>query len=288
MTHIPPRQMVAFVDELSKEAGISDFVEKHLAGRYGRQMLLGAGLGGGLNVLRHRIMDPRPETEGGALDPAMEAARKSNMLKQFVRGAAVGGGLAGGRILATKAGREAAIGKAKDIYEKERYGLTGEGLKGSTATAREMRAQQLGLVGSSPADVEAYRKGYANLPGMLHGLMTNPLDVIRAKKGALAKAALIGGGFGAAKGAFMGPSKEEGGPGAVRSAVSGAAQGAVGALAPATMLAGGMFKALPGRIGAKAKGMASTVGGLGQWAMHDTPPPGRVVPAEQYAAEGGQ
>ena len=218
----------------------------------------------------------------------MEAARKSNMLKQFIRGAAVGGGLAGGRILATKAGREAAIGKAKDIYEKERYGLTGQGLQGSTATAREMRAQQLGLIGSSPADVEAYRKGYANLPGMLHGLMTNPLDVIRAKKGAIAKAALIGGGFGAAKGMLTGPSQEEGGPGPLRSAVSGAASGAVGALAPATMLAGGMFKALPGRIAEKAKGMAGTVGGLGQWAMHDTPPPGQVVPAEQYAAGGGQ
>lgn len=151
-----------------------------------------------------------------------------------------------------------------------------------------MRAQQLGLVGSSPADLEAYRKGYANLPGMLHGLVTNPIDVIRAKKGAIAKAALLGGGMSAAQSALMGPSKEEGGPGTLRSAVGGAAKGAVGALAPATMLAGGMFRALPGRIAEKAKGMAGTVGGLGQWAMHDTPPPGRVVPAEQYAAEGGQ
>jgi len=299
MTHIPPRQMMAFVDELSKEAGPMDFLREQVAGRYGRQMLLGAGLGGGLNVLRHHLADPKVDAQGGILDPTIAAAKKSNRLKQFVRGAAVGGGLAGGRILATGAGRQSAKKAIKDFYDKERYGLTGKGL-GDTSESQLARAQELGLVGKAPVhgigpmtragdeafsraqaqhntSVGAFQKGYSSLPGVLHGLVTNPLDVLRDKKGIIGKAALTGGLVGAASNVLTGPSREEGGPGTLRSAVGGAASGAVGALAPATMLAGGLFKSLPGQLAHKAQSTASSIRDAGRWAMHDTPP-GRVVP----------
>jgi hypothetical protein len=56
MTAISPRSMLAFVDELQKTSGVLDtlgraatstagILRPALAGRYGRQLLVGAGLG---------------------------------------------------------------------------------------------------------------------------------------------------------------------------------------------------------------------------------------------------
>jgi hypothetical protein len=253
MRHITPQHMIGFTDELTKEARIGEYLKrargflqknqplargigwagKELKGRYGRQMLLGSGLGaaGGAAVAD-------PDEEGGRLRGAL-------------KGALLGGGIAGGRILATKAGREAAKKGTSHFLQRQRYGLTGRGL-GDTPTEQLSKAREIGLVGKategmSPkalkrlaAEEHAFGKGYMSVPGVAHAMMSKDApDLLRS---AWQRSGMLGKGF-AGLGAYQGikgfaEKPEEGGPGRLEKGMRGLGSTVGWLVAPGGLLAG--------------------------------------------------
>jgi len=263
--HISPRQMVAFTEELTKVAGpASDFVKKHLAGRYGRQLAVGAGLGGVGNVLRHRATDSPEQRE------------QSSSLGQFLRGGLAGAGVAGGRIVASDAGRKYIKGTAKDIFQRERHSLTGKGL-GKTPAEELRRAQELGIVGATPKaptgplqpadraafrrasarhgrDVAAFKEGLTSGPGVVHGMLSRPGHTLKETLGrkwqhgtAVDKAWMGIGGAAAAKGVLEKP--EEGGPGRLEKGLGRLGATAGYMMGPSGWIASSMLGGAGGKIG---------------------------------------
>lgn len=268
MTRIPGQQTAAFLDELRllKEAGLLsqvggairrgagafakhpfrsgvDLAQSGLAGRYGRQMMLGAGVGG---------------VGGAALD-------EENRLRGALLGAAGGATLAGGRALATKGGREA----AKKSLKRTGYTLTGRGGKSGTPTVEE--AKKMGLLkqpargefmsrgaasgGLKPTAKEkkkyvkalkqyreesrAFRGGLMTVPGVAHGLATSPLKTLKSgwrRSGMLGKGFAGLGAYETGKGLIETP--EPGGPGRAEKALRGAGSTVGWLVAPGGMLAG--------------------------------------------------
>jgi len=127
--------MIAFVDELTKLGG------------YGGLIAGGAGLGALANVARHRLSG--------------EEQRPGSTLGQAIRGALVGGGLTAGGVLATQGGREAAKKSVGNLFQRERYHLTGQGL-GKTPEEQLAKAKEIGLIGATPAAAD-----YLKEPGIV-------------------------------------------------------------------------------------------------------------------------
>jgi hypothetical protein len=286
--------MVAFTEELTKIGGsVTDYLRKNLAGRYGRQMMLGAGVGGVGNVLRHRFTDTPEERQ------------QSGPVGQFLRGGLVGAGVAGGRILATKAGRQAAQTRLSNLYQKERYGLTGKGL-GKTPQEELAKAQELGLVSKAPTaesvlgydtgpmlphesaalrratsghqrEVAAFGEGYGSAPGFVHGLLSRPGHTLRETLGrkwqhgsGLDKLFMGHGAYSAARGMLEKP--EEGGPGRLEKGLGGLGQSMAFAAGPSGLVASSLL----GGVGHK---LGRGVGRLGDKLIFRR---GRVMPpAEQ-------
>lgn len=167
MKHITPQQMIAFHDELAmeKEAGFGllrkgyqalaasprlrqavGYGSSLLPSTYGRQLLLGAGTGaavGGMSA------DEGKGTAGA------------------LKGALVGAGLAGGRILATQKGRKAAVTGLKHFGERQRYGVTGTFGKhvGKSKKQQLAHAEKIGLV---PRKVDPKKfKDIDEAPGLI-------------------------------------------------------------------------------------------------------------------------
>ena len=296
MTHISSRQMLAFADELSKTAAVPKFLGtmgkyiSNIPKSYGGQLMLGAGLGGTANVARHAITDPQD----------IQSDTGSN----FFHGALAGSSLAGGRILATKAGREAVKRTGSKFLQRERYGLTGQGLGDDPLTkARELgilsnqptaqtmfkmdphqltseQADQLASnvkkwVVTNPIQEDAFNKGYLNAPGALYGLMSHPIDTIRSgwrRGGALGKLLTVGGVAGGIKGVVETP--EEEGPGRLEKGLGGAASALGWAAAPPMWVGGALMGSGIGRLG-------SSVGKTIDTASNKLRARGRVIPAEE-------
>lgn len=281
MKHITAYHMQGFVSELEKQGGIADWGRKalefgrgQLAGRYGRQLALGAGLG----------------AVGGAVTGDEDTWRG-----RALKGALLGGGVAGGRILATKAGREA-LGR---VGERALYTATGKGFKGRHIDVEE--AKKLGLIKTpnfealsdkpgmlekirskvtgkparSPllqearrhaAEVEAFNKGFHNVPGVLHGALTQPGQLLRSgweRAGTGGKVFALGGLGSAAHGMLKTP--EEGGPGRLEQGLSSAGQTlgymvAPGASLLPSMIGSGVIAGM-GRKAGKAVGKVGDVAG---------------------------
>lgn len=238
MRHITAYHMQGFVSELEKQGGIADygrkaleFGRKTLGGHYGRQLALGAGLG----------------AAGGAA-----TGNEENWRGRALKGALLGGGLAGGRILATKAGREA-VGR---VGERALYTATGKGFKGRHIDVDEakklgllktpnfeamsdkpgmlakVQAKVMGGPAKSPllqeanryaAEVDAFNKGFHNVPGVLHGALTQPGQLLRSgwnRAGTAGKLFAAGGVLNAGRGMLQKP--EEGGPGRLEKGLSSA------------------------------------------------------------------
>lgn len=295
MNHITPRHMIGFADQLQKEAGIGDWFRaakdfatknqtlgravgmagRELKGRYGRQMMLGAGLGaaGGAAVAD-------PEAEGGRLRGAL-------------KGALLGTGVAGGRILATKAGREAAGKGISNFYQRQRYSLTGKGL-GKTDAEKLQKARDIGLVekldpskftthaeqareaARIATQEDALRKGYMSAPGVIHGMLTRPGDVIKSgwkRSGTMGKAFAGLGAYETGKGLIEKP--EEGGPGRLEKGLRGAGSALGWMVAPTTLVGGQIIGMGGGALGGK-------VGKVGDIAARAVQRPGQVIPQGEY------
>jgi len=262
MNHITPAHLVGFTAELRKEADagklnllrrVGTFGAKHLGGRYGRQLGVGALAGG---------------ATGAGLDD-------DNRVRGAIRGAVAGAGLASGRILATGAGRAAAAKGLTRMGKRLQYQTTGTGL-GMGPTAKLREAQSLGLLkapgaGASKsalkkydAHVEGFRKGYDNLPGIVRGAVTRPGDLARS---AWRRSDMLGKGFaglGAVEAgrAAMTPS-EEGGPGRAERSLKALGSAAGWMVAPTGLVAGtltGMGGEKAGRL--LGRGVDKTVGAV--------------------------
>lgn len=246
MTHIPPRQMFAFLDELSKQAG------------YGTTLGLGALGGAGLNMLRHR-------GEEGQVGNA-------------VKGALVGAAGTGAGLLATKGGRDAAL----NVLKRERYHLTGQGL-GSNPRDRMIAAKKIGLIRPKGMTPEQYaqsasdlEKGYQSAPGVVHNLMSRPGEVLKRgwERGGRFGQVMTGmGALQAARGFAQTP--EEGGPGRLEKGLTGVGQMVGGLVSPPGLVAGSLMSGGLSSIGKR-------VGRLGDKALGH----GRVVPQQEAADYG--
>lgn len=285
MRNITPYHMVGFNDELQKTAGwassawraagntlrpVGRFVRSvpgkatamaagELGGRYGRQLGLGAGLG----------------AIGGAAiaDPDEPGSR----LRGALHGAALGSGVAGARILATGKGREAAKKGLSNFYQRQRYGLTGQGL-GKTDKERLAKAREIGLIDKMDPKItdakrlaaekarigmqeEAFQKGYMSAPGVVHGLLTKPGDTMRSgwkRSGALGKVFTGLGAYEAGKGLIEKP--EPGGPGRLEKGMRGAGSALGWMVAPSTLVGGQI-------LGMGGEGIGRQVGKIGDRAV---------------------
>jgi hypothetical protein len=233
MRYITPRNMIGFCSELQKEAGISQLFRKYLAGKYGRQIALGAG--------------------AGAVGGAATADEGENRIGRALRGAMWGAGLGAGSVLARKGGRAWVGTGAKNFGKRQLYGLTGRGVKDVDEArriglipkrqavegpvrnvAKNVKAQQMDKLHE-----HAFQQGYTSVPGVLYGLATKPGDIIHTgwkRGGGLGKLMAGAGAYGAIKGAVEKP--EEGGPGRAEKALRGAGSTLGWLVAPEGMLGG--------------------------------------------------
>jgi len=329
MKHFTPQQMIAFHDELAKEAGIGSWLRSGyrtlaanprlrqtigygsalLPSTYGRQLALGAALGGGAGAA---------------------ASEEGEGLKGALKGALIGTGIAGGRILATSKGREALKGGLGKFYERQRYGVTGQFGKhvGKSEAEQLAHARKIGLVpaevnpaaeqftqiGESPSMLEkvkskitrkapegarakavrkaqeyekemssAFKSGYMNAPGVVHGMLTEPGQLMR---GAWRRAGTPGkvfaglGAYETGKGLIETP--EPGGPGRLEKGLRGAGSTVGWLVAPHAILGGHIVGTAGGSIGGAA-------GKLGDIAVRAARP-GRVAPppSAYYPPYGGE
>ena len=288
MTDLTPQHMSAFVDQLQKEAGGFTGMTKslwgnHMAGRYGRQLLGGAGIGAGIGALQ---------------------ANPDDRLRGAIRGAAIGGGLTGGAQLLTHGGRAALADTASKTWERARYQATGRGLSkggygvrtlsdGKPGSISEYRnARRLGLVSAPPkltAEVrnnpellakalpghekalarhqlerESLSKGWMSVPGAAHGMLTEPGKMVSNAWGRLATPWKVLTGVGA-----LGVGKEAitptqpGGPGRAERTLGTAASTLGYLVAPPGLAASYVGGEAVGKAGSKiGKGIDTVAGHL--------------------------
>lgn len=275
MRHISGQQTTALVDELNlmKEAGVLsqmggalrrgfrgfvkhpwsragvEAAQSGLAGQYGRQMVVGAGLGG---------------IGGAALD-------EENRLRGALVGAGLGGGLMGARALATKGGREAAkkgvkrqlyylTGKgAPDVEEAKRLGILKKPTRAEFIDPKKIRTPEdkrkyLKALKSYREESRAFRKGLLTVPGAAHGLITSPVQTLKSgwRRGGLMGKGFAGlGAYETARGFADKP--EPGGPGRFEKGMRGLGSTVGWLVAPPAMIAGqvvgGGAGALAGQLG---------------------------------------
>lgn len=294
MMYITPQHMIGFNDELQKEAGrfgsalqaIKGFASNKAAnmgsylgrtglqlgqemkGRYGRQLMLGAG-GGALGGAA--LADP-DQGVGGRVGGAL-------------KGALVGSSLVGGGILATKGGRAAAKQGLGNFYKRQKYSLTGRGL-GDTHAERLKNARKIKLIErAAPGTAkrvalqeDALRKGYMHIPGTLKGLASrNAGDVLKSgwKRGGWMGKGFAGlGVYETGKGLYETP--EPGGPGRLEKGLRGAGSTIGWMVAPGTLLGGQLVGMGSGALAGKA----GKLGDKGVRAIQNRRNFGRVVPQE--------
>lgn len=265
---ITPQHMIGFVAQLQKEAAglgkVVEFLGRHkvptslaavrggLTGHYGRQMLVGAGLGAGVGAL----------------------ADKDNRLRGISRGALGGALLTGVGQLGTKGGRDAAKDTISNFGKRTRYQFTGKGLGANDVEG----ASRIGVLGSSPsaADITAHQQGWTNIPGIAKGLAHRPGQLIRNSwhrmDSPLAKSLTALSAVDAVREA--GTKSEPGGPGRAERAL-GSAAGSLGyMLAPA-----GILPAMA--LGTGMSYLGKNLGRFADRAVSTTPAPAPIVPAPQ-------
>lgn len=327
MRHMTPQQMIAFYDEMAKEAGWLSSFGKTLASSPGLRKTIGYG-----SALLPSTYG-RQLAAGAALGGATGAAtaEEGEGLKGALKGALIGTGIAGGRILATSKGRQAAKAGLGNLYERQRYGITGRFRKGVGSSKKEQlaHARKIGLVpkevdptskrfteletgpslfekakskvtGKAPegsrakairkakefeeAQRTAFESGYMSAPGAVHGMLTEPRQLMR---GAWRRAGVPGkvfaglGAYETGKGLLETP--EPGGPGRLEKGLRGAGSTVGWLVAPHAILGGHLVGTAGGAVGGAA-------GKLGDLAVGAARRPGRVAPppSAYYPREGGQ
>jgi hypothetical protein len=153
--------------------------------------------------------------------------------------------------------------KARILAQKERLKMQA----GARADKARIRAEE-----------RALREGYLSAPGTLHGLLSNPADVLKSgwnRGGGLGKAFAGYGAYETGKGLLEKP--EEGGPGRLEKGLRGAGSAVGWMVAPGTLLGGQM-------IGMGGSSLGGKLGRLGDRAVSRFRRPAQVAP--QLAPQG--
>jgi hypothetical protein len=140
----------------------------------------------------------------------------------------------------------ARLKEGPSVFERAKAGVLGRGAEGSRAKAIR-KAQEF-----QHAQQRAFSKGHMSVPGVVHGLMTNPKSVIKGswKRGGTAGKVFAGlGAYETGKGLIEKP--KEGGPGRLESGLRGAGSTLGWMVAPHTILAGQMVGSAGGYLGGK-------------------------------------
>lgn len=272
MRYLTAPQMVAFVDELRKTAGWSDTI-----GRVAKRGLAGMA-GSGHYGTRMAVASGAGALAGGAIDD-----------ENRLRGALIGGGIGaagmGGAILATEPGRKAFKTGAGKWWKRQRYGLTGTGIKD------QAEAQRVGLLQKGPKkgdfkgdaagykkalekqklEGKAYDKGLYNLPGMVKGMVTHPIDTLKSgwRRSHWATKGMAGlGAYEAGKGFIEKP--KEGEPGRIEKGLRTLGNTAGMVIAPPAFLTGSLVS--------EGLGQAGKWGGRGIDRLSGRPAPTKPIP----------
>jgi hypothetical protein len=261
--------MASFLSELEKIAGlpgILGWAHPALAGRFGRQMAVGAGVGGLIGASKQP-----PAEQGG------------NWLQGAAKGALIGAGVTGAGHLLTQAGRDAARKSVSNFGTRLRYQMTGKGLKGVPGKPGDVaHAQEVGLLPEKPSvhDMQAHEQGWNTVPGMLRGMRHSPGKVIGNAWNRMDTTGKVVTGLSAADVGYQAlrPS-EPGEPGRAERTLSSGLGGLGFMVAPAgvipSMLVGSTAGAIGGRLG---RVVDRTAGGVQQ--------PAPQIPESQYFAQG--
>lgn len=179
MKFITEAHMAGMLNGLKKEAGMADLVS-----RGAKRIAPGlATVGKTFPSLGTRVGQT---LAGGAVGGAIGAAtgEEGNRLHRGVMGGLVGASAVGLGHMATQSGRDAAKKSMGNLWERSKYQFTGKGLEGSP-TARIQRAREIGLIpqaGNAAVDAaqeHALNKDWLSLPGAVHGLVTQPGQVLK-------------------------------------------------------------------------------------------------------------
>ena len=158
MKHITHQQMIAFHDQLSKEAGWLGSAFQALKTSPGLQKAVGYGAALMPSTYGRQI------ATGAALGGAAGAAtaEEGQGLRGALKGALIGTGLAGGRILATKKGREATKGGLSRFYQRQKYGVTGR-FNPNVGTSPQEQLEHARKIRMIPQKVDPSSKAYSEL-----------------------------------------------------------------------------------------------------------------------------
>jgi hypothetical protein len=274
--------MQGFNTQLTKEAGWWDTLKSGVQtftkapGTYMKEQVLhkptraaisGAALGAGA---------------GGAVGAATadEGDRGRGALRGAVRGAMIGAPIGLGASALTAGGRQAFREGGKRFWERQKYTLTGKGINEATpeglAKARELKIMpeeikqehfmKDGVLNQKKWDKalakqeeqrKAFEAGHYSAPGVLHGMMTHPIDTLRSgwRRSDMMMKGFTGlGAYQAGRGFIDKP--EEGGPGRLQKGMEGLGQTVGWLAAPPTMIAGSL-------VGMGAGKLTGAVGKLG-------------------------
>lgn len=316
MKYITPTHMIGFNDELQKEAAnVMGFLRSakelmsgnaarsaaglvnEFKGQYGKQMLGGMGLG----------------AAGGAAIADPEEGARGRILGAL-KGGALGGGLAGAKILATGEGRRRAAAGLSRFGQRQRYTLTGKGL-GKTPAQKLKKAREIGIVrpAHDPAKFkaedymktpwatseqraakaaladkaqvatkeEAFRKGLMSIPGVAQGMLTHPGQTLKSswkRADPFTKAFAGYGVYETGKGLVEKP--QEGGPGRLEKGLRGAGSAAGWLLAPTTLLGGQILGMGGGSVGGKIGRLGDAA--VGAMRRPRQAAPGAVTPRGEH------
>lgn len=273
MRHITINHMSGFTGQLQKEASLPRLIQlgRALRERGGKRLATRGGkLIGGAGA--------------GAVGGAASAEEGESKLRKALLGAGVGAGLIGGGILATKGGREAAKGALSRFGQRQRYALTGRGIKDvehaqrlkllNMPTKEHFTSPLSGQFNQKAYDKavkqykleeEAFKKGYQSVPGVAHAFLSGQAgDVIRSgwKRGGTPTKLFAGlGAYQTGKGLIEKP--QPGGPGRLEKGLRGAGSALGWMVAPQTLVAGPLL----GTGGQAIGGAVGKVGDVGARAV---------------------
>lgn len=253
------QSMNVLAQELEKTSGIlgpvTGFLAKHkvpmslgaareaLRGQYGRQMLLGAGVGGTLGALR---------SPGYEADEQGQVRRRSR-IGNIAHGALAGAGAVGLGALATSGGRSAAKKALQNFSTRTRYQFTGSApgvSPGNVAGAIERGV--LGAKASVP-ELEAHVQGWNTVPGVAKGMARNPKGVLTNAWNRMDTTGKVITGLQAADTARQAVTPtEEGGPGRAERVLGSAASSLGFMVAPSGLLPGMAIGTAAGAVGNRA------------------------------------
>lgn len=282
MSHITAHQMIAFTDELRKEGGVADWLKRGYGAAKGvaRKVpgwVRGAAQAAGPAMTSTYGRQLATGAAAGALGGAA-LGEEGQRGKAALKGALLGTGIAGGRILATKAGREKAKKGLSNFKDRQLYSLTGKTSDKAPMTVE--RARDIGLIPKAQdfakitdpakrakaqalelAEEKAVREGFLSVPGVAHAALTRPGELLRSGWERAGTTGKLFAGLGAAEAAHGFVKRpEEGGPGRLESGMKGLGSAAGWLVAPGgSMIAGHLVGEGAGRLAGKVGKAVGTV-----------------------------